>query len=139
MLGSCGFSPTVAHWRRFVRWAADFISAERDPTVNGLRASDGYRWLQSEGRCPGTNCVWTMLHIRRVPILTHPRRCLIGFLRFEHCAETAIKHFEAWCRHLVWLVMPLSSEYVHTCMKSTLLTSGLVLNEIYLCFKFLKL
>ena len=71
-LGLSGFSPTVSHWRRFVKWAAEFISSEESlRAVDGLLTADVCPCPEDQGQCQDTDCTWSMLHIRHVAAHSH--------------------------------------------------------------------
>jgi len=65
LVGSWGFSPTARHWSKFRAWAANFSGK---PSVPGLKQDEWYRLFQKQGRCPGLNCMWTILHLKYTSI-----------------------------------------------------------------------
>ena len=46
--------------------AKDFQRDKKKPYVEGLTPTDWYKSFESQGRCPGVKCMWTMLHIKYV-------------------------------------------------------------------------
>ena len=65
-VGSWGFSPTARHWTRFSTWASEFIRNEANvkPYVPGTVFTSWYKQFEKKGRCPGKNCMWTILHAK---------------------------------------------------------------------------
>lgn len=59
LVGSWGFSPKARHWDMFISWASRY--RER-PSLPNTIISDWYRSAEAVGRCPGPNCMWTILH-----------------------------------------------------------------------------
>ena len=66
LLGTWGFSPSARHWSRFTKWARTFIKSGAKPYVEGLTPTAWYRQFERQGRCPGKNCMWSILHIKYV-------------------------------------------------------------------------
>jgi hypothetical protein len=62
LVGSWGYSPTVAHWIRFRKWYYDFIQTAEKPYVDGLKPTEWYRSFEKAGTA-GTR-MWTMHHIK---------------------------------------------------------------------------
>ena len=65
-VGSWGFSPTARHWEKFSAWARRFQLREHidKPYVDGTIFTAWYKAFERQGRCPGINCMWTILHLR---------------------------------------------------------------------------
>jgi hypothetical protein len=62
LVGSWGYSPTVAHWVRFRRWYYDFVKREEKPYVEGLTPTEWYKSFEEAGTA--SKRMWTMHHIK---------------------------------------------------------------------------
>jgi len=64
LVGSWGYSPTVAHWMRFRKWYYDFVKTSEKPYVEGLKPTEWYRSFEKAGTAGKR--MWTMHHIKYV-------------------------------------------------------------------------
>lgn len=92
-VGSWGYSPTARHWIRFSDWALEFMKTEDKvkPYVRGTIFSDWYKEFERQGRCPGKNCMWTILHLKYTS--SHVDQYSV-YVNLHHSEALAINHRE---------------------------------------------
>eukprot|EP00924_Labyrinthula_sp_SR-Ha-C_P007157 snap_masked-scaffold_8-processed-gene-10.46-mRNA-1 protein AED:1.00 eAED:1.00 QI:0/-1/0/0/-1/1/1/0/609 len=64
LVGSWGYSPFARHWINFIDFVNNFDEQKVSPVVLDLKPSQWYKKFTAKGRCPGANCMWTMLHLK---------------------------------------------------------------------------
>lgn len=74
LVGSWGFSPKARHWSMFISWALRY---HERPSLPNTVIDGWYSIAELVGRCPGPNCMWTILH--QVYTARHVDRMTIYF------------------------------------------------------------
>jgi hypothetical protein len=90
LVGSWGYSPTVAHWIRFRKWYYDFIQATEKPYVEGLKPTEWYRSFEKAGTAGKR--MWTMHHIKYVD--THEDKYTV-YVKCPNNRTMSQNHLEA--------------------------------------------